>query len=188
VAAFHRIHPAVELDVRDALSLELADELRADELDVAVLTAVGEGERRQLELVLVDEERLVLCVGVTHSLAARKRVSVRDLREERFAAFHRGATIRTLVENAAAAAGFEPQVAFEFTDTVRMRALVAQGLAVAILPASQAGSPGEGTVTIGLAERMLVHQVFLGWRRDRELSPAARAFRATSREHLARTP
>jgi DNA-binding transcriptional LysR family regulator len=65
-----------------------------------------------------------------------------------------------------------------------MRALVAQGLAVAILPSSQAGSPGEGSVTVGLAERALVCQVFLGRRRDRELSPAARAFVATSREHL----
>ncbi|HMJ34485.1 MAG TPA: LysR substrate-binding domain-containing protein [Baekduia sp.] len=184
VAAFHRSHPGVELDVRDALSLELARRLRADTLDVALLTAVGEDDRRQLELLLVDEERLVLCVGSGHPLAARKRVALRDLRTERFAVFPVGATIRTLVERAAAEAGFEPQVAFEFSNTARMRALVVEGLAVAILPASQAGAPGEGTVAVGLAERSLVHQVFLGRRRDRELSPAARAFMATSRAHL----
>jgi LysR family transcriptional activator of glutamate synthase operon len=184
VAAFHRIHPGVELEVRDALSLELARRLRADRLDVALLTAVEEDDRRQLELLLVGEERLVLCVGLGHSLAARKRVAIRELRNERFAVFHVGATIRTLVERAAAEAGFEPQVAFEFSDIARMRALVAEGLAVAILPSSQAGLPGAGTVTVGLAERSLVHQVFLGRRRDRELSPAARAFMATSREHL----
>ncbi|MCW2993087.1 MAG: transcriptional regulator, LysR family [Conexibacter sp.] len=184
VAVFHRLHPGIELDVRDALSVDLARRLRADTLDLALLTAVGEAERRQLELLLVDEERLVLCVGAEHPLAARKRISIRDLRDERFAVFNPGATIRTLVERAAAGAGFEPQVAFEFSDTARMRAIVAQGLAVAILPSSQAGTDGSGTVTVRLAERTLVHQVFLGRRRDRELSPAARAFLESSREHL----
>lgn len=184
VAAFHRIHPGVELDVRDALSLELARRLRTDALDLALLTGVREDERRGLELLLVAKERLVLCVGTGHPLAARKRVAVGDLRDERFAVFHAGATIRTLVERAAGEAGFEPQVAFEFSDTARMRALVAEGLAVAILPSSQAGSADGATVTIALAGRSLVHQVFLGRRRDRELSPAARAFMATSKEHL----
>src|ERR1700712_4450037 len=36
LAAFHREHPGVELDVGDALSTELARRLRADELDVAL--------------------------------------------------------------------------------------------------------------------------------------------------------
>ena len=94
VAAFHRIHPGVELDVRDALSVELARHLRADRLDLALLTAIGEAERRQLKLLLVDEEPLVLCVGTGHPLAGRKRIAIRDLRDERFAVFHPGATIR----------------------------------------------------------------------------------------------
>jgi DNA-binding transcriptional LysR family regulator len=184
VAAFHRIHPGVELDVRDALSLELARRLRVDELDLALLTAVAEDDRRQLELLLVAEERLVLCVGAGHRLAARKRVAIRELRDERFAVFHAGATIRTLVERAAAQAGFAPQVAFEFSDTARMRTLVAEGLAVAILPRSQAVSGDDQTAWVALGDPALLHQVFLSWRRDREPSPAAQAFMATSRQHL----
>jgi LysR family transcriptional activator of glutamate synthase operon len=182
LAAFHREHPGVELDVRDALSTELARRLRADELDVALLTAVGEGERRQLELHPVAQEPLVLCVAADHRLATRRRVAVGELRDERFAVFQPGATIRAHVERAARAAGYEPRVAFELTDAARMRALVAEGLAVAILPRSQAHDDDGRTHTITLADPALVHQLFLAWRRERELSPAARAFLAGARE------
>jgi LysR family transcriptional activator of glutamate synthase operon len=184
VAAFHRMHPGVELDVRDALSVQLARRLRADELDLALLTTVAEDDRRQLELLLVAEECLVLCVGAGHRLAARRRVAIRELRDERFAVFHAGATIRKQVQLAAGQAGFAPQVAFEFSDTARMRALVAEGLAVAVLPRSHAESGDGQTASVALSDPALVHRVFLGWRRDREPSPAARAFMATSREHL----
>lgn len=175
VAAFHREHPGVELDVRDALSTELARRLRADELDVALITAVSERERRQLDLLAVAEERLVLCVGAGHRLSDRRRVNLRELRDERFAVFQPGATIRALVQRAAHDAGYEPRVAFELTDTARMRALVAEGLAVAILPRSQAGDDAR-TVTVALDGPALVHQLFLAWRRERELAPAAKAF------------
>jgi LysR family transcriptional activator of glutamate synthase operon len=181
VATFHREHPGVELDVRDALSTELARRLRADELDVALITAVSEHERRQLDLLAVAQERLVLCVGAGHRLSERRRVNVRELRDERFAVFQPGATIRALVQRAARDAGYEPRVAFELTDTARMRALVAEGLAVAILPRSQAGGDDARTVTIALDGHDLVHQLFLAWRRERELAPAAKAFRESAR-------
>ncbi|HET6509153.1 MAG TPA: LysR family transcriptional regulator [Baekduia sp.] len=184
VAAFHDAHPAVELDVSDALSVEVARRLRDGELDLGLVTGLDEDHRRGLQLTLVTEERLVLCVGASHALASRKRVRLRDLRAERFAVFHPGATIRAAVERAAAAAGFEPQVAFTFSDPVRMRALVARGLAVAILPRSQAGAEAEGIVTLDLPDRGLVHRIHLARPRDHEPSPAGRALEAIARERL----
>jgi DNA-binding transcriptional LysR family regulator len=183
IAAFHRAHPGVDLDVRDALSRHLAESLRSDDLDAALLTAVEPEHRRQLDLELAAEEPLVLCVGAGHRLMGRKRIAVGDLRGERFAAFHAGATIRTLVERAAAEAGFTPVVAFEISDVTRMRALVAEGLAVAVLPRSQA-SGDDRISAIAFKDRTLVHQMFLARRAGRELSPAARAFLGVCRERL----
>ena len=72
---------------------------------------------------------------------------VGDLREDRLIAFPEGATIRTAVFAAAARAGFVPRIAFETYDLHRVRALVAHGLGVAIVPRSDAISPGHEIAT-----------------------------------------
>jgi DNA-binding transcriptional LysR family regulator len=184
LAAFNRLHPGVELDVREDLSVQLAQRLRSDELDAALLTAVGAEHRRQLELLLVAEEPLALCVARGHRLARRRRIAMADLRDEPFGVFHAGATIRALVEHAAARAGFEPRIAFEFSDVARMRAIVCEGLAIAVLPRSQVLAGDDDCVAVALGDSSLVHHVFLAWRRRREPSPAARAFLAMAREQL----
>jgi DNA-binding transcriptional LysR family regulator len=56
------------------------------------------------------------------------------------------------------------------------RALVAEGLAVAILPRSDAERPGPPIAAVALAGRGLAFEVFLAWRRDRRQAPATRAF------------
>jgi LysR family transcriptional activator of glutamate synthase operon len=188
LAAFHRRHPGVELGVREDLSVALAHDLRADELDAALVTAVGERHRRQLAMVRVGDEPLRLCVGPRHPLAGRRTVRMADLRAEAFVAFHPGATIRGLVERAAARAGFEPRVAFEVGDVARSLAIVGEGLGVSVLPRSQAERPDAGVVALPLRDRDLRHELFLAWRAGREASPAARAFLALARERLEDPP
>jgi DNA-binding transcriptional LysR family regulator len=176
LGAFHRDRPAIELAVLERLSVELAEQLRGDTLDVAFVTQLDGRNLRGLELRQVATERLVAILAPRHELAARRRIRLADLRDEPFAIFHRGATIRTAVERLAAEAGFAPRTAFEVGDVARARALVAEGLAVAILPRSDAERPGPPIAAVALAGRGLGFEVFLAWRRDLRQAPATRAF------------
>jgi DNA-binding transcriptional LysR family regulator len=182
LSAFHARFPQVELAVREELSTVLAEQLRADALDLAFLSLVEQEQSRGLELHPLARERLVVALPERHRLARRRRLTIGDLREEEFVAFHAGATIREAVRQIALAAGFEPRIAFETREVARARAFVAEGLGVAVLPRSDAEAPGPLVRIAELRGPSLVHRISLGWRAGKRHSPAARALLELARD------
>jgi DNA-binding transcriptional LysR family regulator len=183
LAEFHRRYPAVDLAVREDLSMSLADKLRADELDLAFLTGPGEPPIDALELHAVSREDLLVVLSRDHELAGRGSVSVADLERHAVVTFRHGATIRRRLHEAAARVGFDLRVAFETNEVARMRAMAAAGMAVAILPRSDAEGPGPPIETVSIDEPGFVHTVYLSSRAGRHHSPAARSFIALALEH-----
>jgi DNA-binding transcriptional LysR family regulator len=177
LAAFSRQNGGVELILREGLSVELASQLREDRIDLALISAISARERRQLELQRCRVERLVVLLPAGHRLAARKHLAITDLRDERFVSFSPGATIRQSIERAAARAGFVPRASLETNDVDRMASLVAEGLGVAVLPASDARRGWQNTVAVALRTPTLRYEIFLAWRAHRRLTPAAEALR-----------
>jgi LysR family transcriptional regulator, transcription activator of glutamate synthase operon len=178
LAAFHERHPDVELVLKEELSVTLADRLRRDELDLAVVSAIPERARAGLELRALSSEPLQVVVAPGHRLAGRRWVRLTDLARERFVSFPPGATIRETLTTAALDAGFTPTVAFEANEPTRIRALVATGLGLTLLPASDAVRPGPTVVALPLRGTHLTHDVLLAHRRERHLPPAARYFQS----------
>ena len=184
LGTFSRAHPDVELALGEDLSVRLADRLRADELDLAFVSAIDATARRGLELSPLASEDLLAVLPEGHRLAgagARTVLRLKDLENERFIAFPPGATIRAAVQDAAARAGFVPRVAFESNEMARTRALVAEGLGVAVLPRTDAEQPGPPVAAVGLRDRGLSHDVFVAHRAGRRLSPAAAALLALAK-------
>lgn len=173
LADFHLRLPRVELVVREDLSTTLAEELRADALDVAFLSIVDEADRRGLTLQPLVEEPLVLVLPADHRLAHRRRVPIAALRDEKLVAFSEGATIRRAVQRRAREAGFEPRVAFETREVTRARAIVAAGLGVAVLPRSDAQGPGPPVSVVALSDAP-AHRISLCWREGKRHAPAVR--------------
>jgi DNA-binding transcriptional LysR family regulator len=172
---FHARHPAVKLSVREDLSTSLADELRADALDLAFLSIVDDPGLHGLERRPLASEPLVAVLPHGHRLAGRDHIRIAQLREEEFVAFSEGATIRDAVRRVAHAAGFEPRIAFETREVSRARAIVAAGLGVAVLPRSDALASGPPVETAVLRTPTLIYDISLCWREGRHHPPAARA-------------
>jgi len=181
LASFHRIHPAVELTVREQSSEELAEMLRDDVIDLAFLSVTERIQRRGLELHRLVSEELVVAVPTEHPLAGRDVIRLADLAAEPFVAFRIGSRLRELLDSSAAAAGFEPRIALESNESRRIRSLVSGGLGVAILPRSDAGGPGAPVATARLVEPEMRRDVSLASRAGRRHSPAATAFLALTR-------
>jgi len=175
LADFHRLHPAIELSVREDLSVSLAGELRQDRIDIAILTATEPDDCRGLEVKELTVERLVAVLPLGHRLSGERQIRIEQLRDENFVVSPPGATIRTAVLRAARNAGFEPRIVFESREVTRIRAIVAAGLGIAVLPRSDTRSPGPQVASAELIGGDFNHTLSLCWRERRRHSPAARA-------------
>jgi LysR family transcriptional regulator, transcription activator of glutamate synthase operon len=182
LAIFHRRHPGVELTVREESSEELAEMVRHDELDLAFLSVTERIESHGLALHQLVSEELVVLLPVDHRLARRRRLRMADLRGEEFISYRPGARLRELLFTAGRHAGFEPQVKLESNESQRIRRLVARGMGVAILPRSDAVSPGAEVAVVALTDPPLTRDITLAWRQERRHPPAVEEFLALARE------
>jgi LysR family transcriptional regulator, transcription activator of glutamate synthase operon len=175
LATFHRRYPGIDLAVREDLSVNLAAQLHADELDLAFLTIPAGRATGGLDRRLVSSEEMVAVLPPDHALSGRRALRIADLEAQTLVTFRHGATIRRRLDEAAARAGFDLRVAFETNEVARMRALAAAGLAIAILPRADAERPGAPVAAVSLDEPGFQHTVYMCARAGRHHSPAARA-------------
>jgi DNA-binding transcriptional LysR family regulator len=178
LADYSSRHPAVRLTLREGLSPDLANQVRNDELDLALVLEGDPTRTDGLDWTHLASEPLVLLTAATHPLARRTRVNLAALRDERFVTFREGAAIRSALTAAAHRSGYEPTVAFEVSEATRLRSIVAEGLGVGILPRSDADAPGPLTTSVPLHDAGLQHRLAVITRIGREHSPAAREFLA----------
>ena len=104
-----------------------------------------------------------------------------ELSSEEFISYREGSRLRELLVAAGRAAGYEPRVTLESNESQRIRRLVARGLGVAILPRSDAESPGAEVAILTLIGPELTRDITLAWREGRRHGPAAAEFLALAR-------
>jgi DNA-binding transcriptional LysR family regulator len=176
LSAFHSRYPGVDLTVREEVSDPLLRMVRDDAIDLAFLSLAETERHGDIASQPLVVESLVAILPIDHRLAGRSRLRFEELRGERFITFREGAGLRRILIEAAAEAGFEPQIAFESNNVLRGRSLASRGLGVAIVPTSDATSPGPPVAVMPVERPALARDVTLVWRRDRHHSPAAQAF------------
>jgi LysR family transcriptional regulator, transcription activator of glutamate synthase operon len=176
LAAFHTRHPGIELIVREDPSEVMLQHLHADALDVAFLSVNRLDAGPDIQLHPLLDEPLVALLTPGHPLADRRRIDMCELRNERFVVFGEGGSLRRIVVQGAREAGFEPTLAFESTESARIRAMASRGLGVALAPASEAEHEGPPVAVVSVRRPRLTRDVTLAWRTQRRHSPAARAF------------
>ena len=181
LAEFHAAHPGVELSVREGVSDELLALLRADAVDLAFLSLAGDAPGSDLGHQRLLDEELVAILPPGHRLSRRRRIGLDELRGERYIQFREGAGLRRVVAIAARTAGFTFEPAFESNEVARIRAMVARGLGVAVLPRSDATGDALPLAVVALTRPALSRDVTLMWRAERRHSPAATAFLALAR-------
>jgi LysR family transcriptional activator of glutamate synthase operon len=183
LAAFTARHPGVDILLREETTQRMVAMLGADELDLAV-AAIEPPPPDELAFAAIYEEELVLAVHPRHALAGRERLALADLPDDPFIFFREGSGLRAATERALAAAGIAPRVRFESTELSRVRALVARGLGVAIMPRSETGPATPRVAAIALGPPALRRRIGLVWRRERRHPPAAQAFLRFAQERV----
>ena len=173
ISGFRARHPLLDFSVlREGSNAELESALQSGEIDLALLspgpTASGiDGQR-------LDTQQLYLEVPAGHPVAAAATVRLRDLAEETFVALTPDYGIRQILDAACAAAGFRPKIGFQADDIRTLRALVASGTGIALLPPAHQPHPGTARVATDPAA---TRELYLAWGKGSYLSAPARLFR-----------
>ncbi len=131
---------------------------------------------------VVLDDRMVIGVPVDDPWPESDAVTLAELGERAVVSLPVGTGLRGAFDGACAAAGAAPRIAFESSDLGVVADLAAQGMGVAVLPASvAAGHPGLRGVPVEPETRS---QLALAWRTGGPSSPAGRALVAHARAVL----
>ncbi|MER5180321.1 LysR substrate-binding domain-containing protein [Streptomyces sp. NPDC002896] len=186
LADFQQAHPAVEITLTADHSDRLLEALRTGRLDLAVVGLASPEAPPGVTIQVVVDAPLVAAVGHGHRLATKTTMPVAGLDEHALISLTRGTGLRTSLDQACAAAGFRPRIAFEAGDPNLLVELAGRGLGVAILPESLAAAHPDELHTVRLTDPALHSYLALAWRSADQgpVSPAARALIRRAREAL----
>ncbi len=168
LGGYRAAHPRVRFRLTQGSSELIESAVLAGQADMAITSPRPSG----LAWHPLTTERLRLAVPTGHRIAGRAEVDLADMAEEPFIVMRHGYGLRSITEELFRAAGIRPEIAFEGEEATTLRALVAAGLGVAVVPPGEGVSGVEETVVAG-ARRT----VGLAWVADRTRPPAVEDFR-----------
>jgi LysR family hydrogen peroxide-inducible transcriptional activator len=122
------------------LQIDLVEDFRADlvravvegDLDLAIVTLPVKDPRVSIEPLMT--EPLLLVVGQHHRFSSLKEISIDDLADETFVTMGESSTLSAQIRSFFGGHNFEPKVGYRCAQVGTLKALVAMGLAISILP------------------------------------------------------
>ncbi|MBO0823881.1 MAG: LysR family transcriptional regulator [Actinobacteria bacterium] len=184
LAEFHDLHPMVEISLSSGDTDQLAEHLQAGELDAAILSVGATLPAGVAAQVLVDQP-IVAAVGHQHDLASHGVVALANLADYPLISLPRGSGLRARIDEAFAAAGLSPHVAFEVSTPEVVADLAARGLGVAFLPGPFAEFRKDRLAVLRIDPPELRGRLVLAWRASGPTSPAGRGLISHVRDALA---
>lgn len=182
LGAFHQRHPEVDIHMREEIADDMLAMVRRDEIDVAYASVDPDLLGEDYAATLLWQEEFVVTMSPTHRFAGRASVTFEELAEETLVTYRENSALRRRLERALGPRGLTPRNAFICTEMSAVRALVSQGLGVAVLPRSVAEEAGPPVAWARIEQadgsELLTWPVALIWRATRKHPPAVKAFLA----------
>jgi len=183
LADFHELHPMVEISLSSADTDQLAAELMSGQLDAGILS-IGAAVPDGLNVQVILDQPIVAAVGHQHELADRGGLALAELAGQPLVALPRGSGLRARLDEAFAAAGASPHVAFEASSPEVVADLAARGLGVAFLPGPFAEFRKDRLAVLQIDPPGMRGRLVLSWRASGPSSPAGRALTTYLRGQL----
>nr|WP_296763686.1 LysR family transcriptional regulator [Rhodococcus sp. (in: high G+C Gram-positive bacteria)] len=137
LAEFHLNHPGVDISLAEGNSDDLIARVRAGALDMALVGTAG-STPPGIDSMVIVREGLAACVPDGHPLATANTVSLAEVCAHRIVCLPVGTGIRTVFDDACAAAGLVADIALAASAPAAVADLAARGMGVGILSESMA--------------------------------------------------
>lgn len=184
LAAFRAAHPAIEIDIRDVTADELVPRMNATDAEFAIGSV--EGEISEMTVETLTSGRLSAIGRRTAEFVARRSLTWDELAQQPTIAMRSDTRIRMQIDLALGLEGKRLTPTYQVTLINTALAMTAQGLGLAILPATMLPADQFPTlIAKPLIRPAITRPVSLLQRQGRTLSPAAQAFVAVARTVLA---
>lgn len=167
IAGFHRRVPGIRLQIKQSHGSELAADLRAGTVDVAVVIPPPD----DIEHVVIGRQQIRVVLPAAHPLAPRRRLHLEELSDQTFIANPASYHLRQVTETWCREAGFTPQIPVEITEFATIRELVGRGMGIALLPHDEHTS--RRVREIPLTPNAYQREIALAWS-STAVTPAAR--------------
>src|SRR5882757_4607234 len=137
IRKFKESNPEVEFSLRNILTTDQIQMLASGSLDIGFLR-LPIGEHPELDVVAVHREPFVLVVPLSHELAKRKRVRLRDVSGQDFVMYERtyAPGFHDLIFGMLRDAGIVPNICQTAGQMPTLISLVDSGIGISILPVS----------------------------------------------------
>jgi DNA-binding transcriptional LysR family regulator len=179
---YRSAHPGVVLELREVGARSVEALVMEGEIEAGA--TVLPTDRSAFEVVPLMRDVLRAVVHPRSPLARRRSVALRDLERVPFVLYREDFALHLHILDACRREGFSPQVASESSQWDFMAAMVAADVGVALLPRTICRRLDSAQVKVlPLVEPELRWDLALIWKKDRHLSPAARAFIEVVRRH-----
>lgn len=177
-------YPNVELNITGGTIQDVASAMLSGALDLGLVVLPLSSPA--LDKTLLFEEAFALVLSSGHRLARDPRLRIQDVAGERFILHRQGQNTRKLVDRYLFRQHVTPRVAIELAETEAIKAMVARGLGVSILPQSAFQSEGalKGLRVFPIARKELSRSLAVVSPRGRQLRPSAAAMIEMLQEHF----
>jgi LysR family transcriptional regulator, transcription activator of glutamate synthase operon len=173
LSEFRNAHPDVSFQLHQGSTRYLIDSIEKGHLDIAFAAPVPTNHEN-VKGTIFYMERLWAILPANHPLAEASSLQLSELRQEAFVSFREGLPLYQSVKEACQAAGFKPKLAFEGEDIDTIKALVASGFGVALLPEQTTLDLPNDIARVPISEPDVSRPVGIMIPRRRELAPSER--------------
>lgn len=176
IQEFRKRHPLIKIEVQRGVASRIPKEITAREVELGVISFAPNDPSLKSVAVLTDE--LTLIVSPDHQFAGKTTVSVKELGKETFIAHNAPSPYRAKVIETFEKHRTKLNIAVELPSLEAIKILVKQAVGIALVPRLTAEADIASGRLKGLAvkEMRLERKLNIIYRRNSELSHAARAF------------
>jgi DNA-binding transcriptional LysR family regulator len=182
IEEFRTRYPLIKIEVQRGVASRIPKQITAREVELGVISFEPHDET--LRSVHVLDDQLVLIVSPRHKLAKEKSISIKDLANETFIAHNAPSPYRQKVIESFAKHKTKLNIAVELPSLEAIKRLVEVGTGVALIPrlTATAEIAAGRLCALAVREMKLERKLNIIYRRNSELSHAAKAFLEVARE------
>ena len=182
IAEFRRIHPLIKIEVQRGVASRIPKQITAREAELGVISFSPNDDSIRSVPVMNDE--LTLVVSPKHRFAGQKEVSIKDLGDEIFVAHNAPSPYRQKVIESFEKYKTKLNIAVELPSLEAIKKLVEIDVGVALVPrlTAQSEIASGQLVALSVKEMKLERKLNIIYRRNSELSHAAKAFLKIAKE------
>lgn len=183
IAHFRKSHPNLTIHVREDFRIDLVRAVIEGELDLAIVSLPVKDPRLSIEPLMT--EPLLLVVGKDHPFASRSEIGLQDIAQETFVTMGDSSSLAGQIRGFFGDHNIEPKVGYRCAQVATLKALVAMGAGISILPLVDRMPDDTSLVYLRLADSAPTRQLAVIRHLQRYQSRGAEQFLRLLRDYVA---